>query len=62
MAQVVGYGHRDRLTRHREALSDAIHGAVMVPLDYPVEKLFHRFVGIRGRNTAALDLDYQVEV
>ncbi len=46
MAQVVVYGHRERLSRHRAALSDAIHGAVMAALDYPAEKRFHRFLGL----------------
>lgn len=46
MAQVVVYGHRDRITRHRQALSDAIHGAVMAALDYPADKRFHRFIGL----------------
>lgn len=46
MAQVVVWGHRDELARRRDALSDAIHGAVMAALDYPAEKRFHRFVGL----------------
>jgi phenylpyruvate tautomerase PptA (4-oxalocrotonate tautomerase family) len=46
MAQVVVWGHRDALARNRDALSDAIHGAVMAALDYPAEKRFHRFVGL----------------
>jgi phenylpyruvate tautomerase PptA (4-oxalocrotonate tautomerase family) len=46
MAQIVVWGHRDALARHRDALSDAIHGAVMAALDYPPEKRFHRFVGL----------------
>ncbi|GAB3744325.1 tautomerase family protein [Microlunatus parietis] len=50
MAQVVVYGHREPLTRRRAALSDAIHGAVMVALDYPAEKRFHRFVGLAAED------------
>jgi phenylpyruvate tautomerase PptA (4-oxalocrotonate tautomerase family) len=46
MAQVVVWGLRRHLEAHRVALSDAIHGAVMATLDYPVEKRFHRFVGL----------------
>ena len=46
MAQVVVWGHRAALERRRDALSDAIHGAVMAALDYPEEKRFHRFVGL----------------
>jgi 4-oxalocrotonate tautomerase family enzyme len=30
----------------REALSDAIHEAVMRALDYPPEKRFHRFIAL----------------
>jgi len=46
MAQVVVYGHREVLLPRREALSTAIHGAVVAALDYPEEKRFHRFVGL----------------
>ncbi|MFC7624656.1 tautomerase family protein [Microlunatus sp. GCM10028923] len=46
MAQIIVYGHRERLASRRAALSDAIHGAVMAALDYPEEKRFHRFVGL----------------
>lgn len=46
MAQVIVYGHRERLARHRAALSEAIHGAIMAALDYPAEKRFQRFVGL----------------
>ncbi|WIB77187.1 tautomerase family protein [Curtobacterium sp. MCPF17_002] len=48
MAQVIVYGRRAALDAHREALSDAIHGAVMAALDYPPEKRFHRFVGLEA--------------
>lgn len=44
MAQVVVYGQRDALRRHRAVLSEAIHDAVMVALEYPLEKKFQRFV------------------
>jgi phenylpyruvate tautomerase PptA (4-oxalocrotonate tautomerase family) len=46
MAQVVVYGHREVLLPRREALSTAIHGAVVAALDYPEEKRFDRFVGL----------------
>jgi 4-oxalocrotonate tautomerase family enzyme len=46
MAQVIVYGHRASLDARRQALSDAIHGAVMVALEYPAEKRFHRFIGL----------------
>lgn len=44
MAQVVIWGHRAALADRREALTSAVHGAVMVALDYPPEKRFQRFV------------------
>lgn len=50
MAQIVVYGHRERLAERRTALSDAIHGAVMTALDYPAEKRFHRFVGLAAED------------
>lgn len=46
MAQIIVYGHRQSINRHREALSDAIHGTVMSALSYPPEKRFHRFVAL----------------
>ena len=46
MAQVVVWGLRRHLDERRSALSDAIHHAVMVALDYPREKRFHRFVAL----------------
>jgi 4-oxalocrotonate tautomerase family enzyme len=46
MAQIVIWGHANALARRRDALSDAIHGAVMAALDYPPDKRFHRFVGL----------------
>ncbi|WP_445441900.1 tautomerase family protein [Clavibacter sp. km1a] len=46
MAQVVVYGQRVSLDAHRQALSDAIHKAVMVALEYPAEKRFHRFIAL----------------
>ena len=46
MAQVVVWGLRTQLNQRREALSAAIHGAVVSALDYPQDKRFHRFVGL----------------
>lgn len=37
---------REVLLPRRQALSSAIHGAVVAALDYPEEKRFHRFVGL----------------
>lgn len=46
MAQIKIFAHRETIARHREALSQAIHAAVMQALAYPAEKRFHRFVGL----------------
>jgi len=46
MSQVKIFGLRTALDTCKEALSDAIHAAVMEALDYPAEKRFHRFVGL----------------
>lgn len=46
MAQITVYGKTDSIRARRKALSDAIHGAVMVALEYPPEKKFHRFIGL----------------
>jgi 4-oxalocrotonate tautomerase family enzyme len=46
VAQVVVWGLRSHLDSCRTALSDAMHGAVVAALDYPVEKRFHRFVAL----------------
>lgn len=44
MAQIKIYGLRPTLERVRLELSNAIHKSVMVALQYPVEKRFHRFI------------------
>lgn len=46
MAQVVIYGRRDSLARHRDALSAAVHEAIMSALEYPPEKRFQRFIAL----------------
>lgn len=48
MAQVTVFARRSTIDRHRDALSDAIHGAVMAALAYPPEKRFHRFIGMEA--------------
>ncbi len=63
MAQVVVWAHRSALEARRDALSDAIHGAVMAALDYPPEKRFHRFVGLEDgdfRHPADRGVDYTI--
>ncbi len=46
MAQIKVFARRQTIERHRAALSDAIHTAVMQALAYPAEKRFHRFIGL----------------
>ena len=46
MAQVVVYGNRASLDANREALSRAIHGALVSALSYPEGKRFQRFVAL----------------
>ena len=46
MAQVVVYGRRRSLDQRRNALSEAIHAAIMSALDYPPEKKFQRFIAL----------------
>ncbi len=43
MSQVRIYGHREPLSRHREALSDAIHSCLVDALGLPDSKRFQRF-------------------
>jgi phenylpyruvate tautomerase PptA (4-oxalocrotonate tautomerase family) len=43
MAQVKVYALRTALEGHQSPISDALHAAVMVALEYPLEKRFHRF-------------------
>jgi phenylpyruvate tautomerase PptA (4-oxalocrotonate tautomerase family) len=44
VSQVTIYGHSEHLTRHRTALSDAIHSCVIDALGFPADKRFHRFI------------------
>lgn len=46
MAQIKIFARRETIARHRTALSQAIHAAVMQALAYPAEKRFHRFIGL----------------
>ncbi|GLQ31987.1 tautomerase family protein [Litoribrevibacter albus] len=46
MAQIKIYGLQANLEQNREAISNAIHSAVMSSLDYPKEKKFHRFISL----------------
>lgn len=44
MAQIKVFGLKSSLARNAEALSFAIHNAVMEALAYPADKKFHRFL------------------
>jgi 4-oxalocrotonate tautomerase family enzyme len=46
MAQIKIFGLRTSLATHADALSSAIHGAVVEALAYPPNKKFHRFIGL----------------
>ena len=46
MSQIKIYGLKDSLKDHQAKLSDAIHKAVVEALAYPVDKKFHRFIGL----------------
>lgn len=43
MAQIEVYGLREHIENHREAISAAIHTAIVEVLNLPREKRFHRF-------------------
>lgn len=44
MAQIKIYALATTITQHRQALSTAIHAALVSTLHYPVEKKFQRFI------------------
>ncbi len=46
MGQVKIYGLKQHFLGKREALSEAIHEAVVEALKYPKDKRFHRFIGL----------------
>ena len=46
MSQIKIYGLKESLKLHQVNLSDAIHKAVVQALAYPVDKKFHRFIGL----------------
>lgn len=43
MGQIKVYGHAATLSRHRQAISDAVHAALVEAFAYPEEKRFQRF-------------------
>ncbi|WPZ33502.1 tautomerase family protein [Thalassobaculum sp. OXR-137] len=46
MAQIKIHARRAFIDRHRQALSDAIHGVMMAALGLPEDKRFHRFIAL----------------
>lgn len=50
MSQVRIYGHREPLSRYREALSDTIHSCLVDALGLPESKRFHRFFPMDSEN------------
>ena len=47
MSQIKIYGLKEALKEHQTRLSDAIHKAVVESLAYPIDKKFHRFIGLK---------------
>ena len=50
MSQIKIYGHREAIQKHRTALSDAIHSAVVGALSFPADKRFHRFIELEAES------------
>ncbi len=46
MAQIKIFGLKTSLAAHANSLSSAIHSAVVEALSYPLDKKFHRFIGL----------------
>lgn len=46
MAQIKIYALANTIIQHRQALSTAIHTALVSALNYPVEKKFQRFIAL----------------
>jgi phenylpyruvate tautomerase PptA (4-oxalocrotonate tautomerase family) len=46
MAQIKIHARRAFVDRHRQALSDAIHGVMRETLGLPEDKRFHRFIAL----------------
>ena len=44
VGQVKIFGHSEALARHRSAISDAVHNALVEAFAYPIEKKFQRFL------------------
>src|SRR5690606_41886558 len=55
MAQVVIYARRESLARTREAMSQAVHEAIMSALEYPPEKRFQRFIALDAEDFVYAD-------
>ena len=50
MAQIKIYGLAAQLAPIRRQLSDVIHGSVVEALGLPVDKRFHRFIGLAAED------------
>lgn len=46
MAQIKIHARRAFIDRHRQAISDAVHGVMMATLGLPEDKRFHRFIAL----------------
>ena len=50
MSQIKIYGLKSSFACYRNTLSDVIHKAVVEALAYPVDKKFHRFIGMSNED------------
>jgi phenylpyruvate tautomerase PptA (4-oxalocrotonate tautomerase family) len=50
MAQIKIYGLSAQLAPIRKQLSDVVHGCVVEALGLPVDKRFHRFIGLEAED------------
>ena len=50
MAQILLYSRREHLAGRRQVISDALHGCVVEALGLPVDKRFHRFIGLEAED------------
>ena len=46
MSQIKIYANQSTIQKHRMTLSNAIHQALVMTLQYPEDKRFHRFIAL----------------
>lgn len=50
VSQIKIYAHQETITQYRQQISDAIHTALIVALQYPPDKKFQRFIALDPEN------------